>query len=165
MVSTVSLYTGILEYPERRNTSFSSSMVAVLSTATMSTRGVRISLTVLSSNSMADLIRSLSAVSISPSSSISSTMMRSSSSVRVGTSSVSVLVPLATTAENFSNIQVNGVKTLMRIFMIGAMNVAIFSAWAFARLLGVISPTARMTTSMNAVAYTTPMEPNLDVKM
>ena len=70
-----------------------------------------------------------------------------------------------TVEENFWNTHVMGENIFATMEMNGVKNSANFSGALFANDLGVISPTARMTTSMNTVDIITPMAPNISVKM
>ena len=123
--------------------------------ATISTRGVKISLTRMSLNSMADLIRSLSSSLMVPSFSTSSTITFNSASVMAG---FSVLLP--------ETIWLSRIFSCLKSQLRG-MNSQVFhhnSLWvaskkdsgnSFARLFGEISPTTSMTMVVTVVAMET----------
>ena len=119
-------------------------MVAVSSTATMSTRGVRISSTSRSLNSMAERMSSLSSWSRPPSFSAWSTMVISSSSV-MPSSSLWRKTRLSSRF-HWAKRKFTGRSTSRKTRRKGAENMAKDSACSLARLLGEISPKIRITT-------------------
>jgi len=124
---------------------------------TISTRGVMISRTLISLNSMADLISSLSCLLMAPSFSTSSTISSSSSSVRpraVLRFTTLLKAALATLKKKLRG-ESRSTKTLSK----GAQNKANFSGKSLAALLGKISPKIITTTVVMIVAAAKPSAP------
>ena len=122
-------------------------------TATTSTRGVRISSTSTSSNSMALRISSPSRSVSSPSLSASDTMVISSPSV-MASGSASLWKQWVTSLFHRPNRPVRGDSRGMKKRITGTEAVATFSGISRAMLRGPISPNSRMTTA-SATAETT----------
>ena len=122
-----------------------------------STRGIKISSTSKSLNSIAERISSPPCLSKPPSLSTSSTMVISSSSV---------IPPDGCKRNTFFrsffhclNIQLIGHKIIMKNFKIGAIAIEILSAFSLAILLGEISPNNSTKTVITIVAMVTPLFP------
>ena len=129
-------------------------MVMVSGAATMSTRGVRISSTSMSLNSMAARISSLSWCSRPPSLSASSTMVMSSSSVMP--SSLAGWKIFTASLLNRPKKRYRGVSTVRTTRMAGIARIQNFSGWSFAMVLGVISPKISTTTVRTMVEMAGP---------
>ena len=149
MSSMSSWYTGRREKPLSANTLATSSMVAVSSTATMSTRGVRISSTSMSPNSMAERISSLSCWSRPPSSSAWSTMVMSSSSVMPSSSFLWKM--RVSSFFHWVKRKFRGRSTVRKNFSRGRGEHGKGLGGLLSQALGEISPKIRMTTVSTTV--------------
>ena len=157
MLSIEFSYTGKREKLLLRNISSISSRESVTSTAITSTRGVKISLTSRSLNSIAAQIKSLSCASRSPSFWASSTMVSSSSWVME--SSFSTLNIIESSFFHKLNRKLIGVKSVWIKPITPATAIANFSGVSFAMLFGEISPKIKITIVMTAVDRLTPASP------
>src|SRR5574344_1975903 len=153
MLSMLLSYTGILEYPEDAIRLPSSSGLDDTSIATMSILGRYTSDTWTSSNLMADLISSLSSLSMTPSLSISSIMTSSSSSVIVSLSGWFLLMNLVI----LENSQEIGERMISSARITPQILMQTFSGLLLAMDLGVISPKIRTATVMKTVDATAPV--------
>ena len=150
-------YTG-MRVKELSSTVFTiSSTGSFTSTATMSTRGTRISCTVMSSNSMADWMISVSWLSSTPSSSTVSMMVFSSSSVTLGCSSSPAERRPVSSCLSLTKNHTTGENSVRRNAMTPATCKAKASGLSLAKLLGRISPKISTSSVMPKVAMAGPL--------
>jgi len=155
MLSTVSLYTGILEYLFSiiKFLIFSGESSTLMNVT--STRGVMTSSAVFSSKSSARRTISLSLSSSTPSSSMLSTIYLSSFSVTLGASSVPPAI-LRARLLNCTRINTSGVKMNIKNFIMPAVLREKLSQFSFAKHLGSTSPNVSTSKVVAPVAIAEP---------
>ena len=139
MVSILPLYTGIREYPSSSKISFILSNGVPSSIAVMFTRGIRMSTTSRSSNSMTERISFVSSCFSVPPTCASSTIVMISSSVTM--ESFFSLNIFASSHLYPEKMIFTGYSSTLKNIRTGYPAMANFSGYTFAIIFGVISPT------------------------